>query len=188
MISPKGPSTLVASGSISPSITISACAGIGKPVRSLVIISTGAPRRAPAISYSLLAVVGALAANRETGSAPMTMAQGIGFPIFRYLLSIISPRFPAATWTPIVLSSCNIIRRIARFISPVSGSRSISSAAVPMYLPPSRGKNLGAGNFVRSILSPSMTFSVTGPVSTSIGGMSCLVIIFVHSLAISHME
>jgi hypothetical protein len=50
------------------------------------------------------------------------------------------------------------------FRYPVSGSLVITMSAVPIYLPPSRGQNLGTGNWKRFISLPEERFSFTGAV------------------------
>ena len=71
---------------ISPSMTISEVAGTGSPVNGARITSSGAPRNAPAYSYSLTPALAADgAAIQVAGSQPSTMATGQarpGLPIF----------------------------------------------------------------------------------------------------------
>ncbi len=73
MYSPNGPSGSVSPGMISPSITSSAVAGTRMSLVTAFVTSTGAPRSAPAISYSLSVKPKRVLAHRNrVGSAPQT--------------------------------------------------------------------------------------------------------------------
>ena len=73
-------------------MTISDVAGIGSPVNGARITSSGAPRNAPAYSYSLTPALAADgAAIQVAGSQPSTMATGQGRPACQYLRAICLP-------------------------------------------------------------------------------------------------
>ena len=66
---------------MTPSMTTSLPQGTSKPVSGAVAIGAGAPRRAPAISYSLWSyAIGIPATIAITGSLPRVMAMGRSSP------------------------------------------------------------------------------------------------------------
>src|SRR4030042_457725 len=68
---------------------------------------------------------------------------------------------------------------------PDSGSLLTTPSHVPMYLPPSRSRHFGAGNWKRSTLSPVRIFFFTGPLLTTtglIGFSNLFMYVFIISL------
>ena len=78
-LSPNGPSGSSRSGSIIPSITISASAGTLRSTVTALAIRIGAPASPPATAISSRSTASFIPpVNMATGVQPMTIAQGIG--------------------------------------------------------------------------------------------------------------
>ena len=78
-LSPNGPSGSRSSGSIRPSITISASAGTSQSMVTHLTVRIGAPASAPATAISSKSSASFCGpVNTTTGAAPITIAQGIG--------------------------------------------------------------------------------------------------------------
>ena len=84
------------SGSISPSITISASAGTSQSMVTQRATRTGAPASAPATAISSTSSASFCGpVNNTTGAAPTTIAHGIGVFILRSLTPVLVAARPA---------------------------------------------------------------------------------------------
>src|SRR5688500_15313489 len=101
-------------------MTISALAGTGSPVNGAGITSSGAPRRAPAYSYSLTPAFAADgAAIQVAGSQPSTMATGQARLACQYLRAICLPCL------------CSMIHSVTRSL-PTTQERYVPTLTQPL--------------------------------------------------------
>ena len=94
-----------------PSKTSSASAGSSRPVSRPLTTSTGLPSRPPAVAYSEMPDLIAVAATMpRIGDWPTQTATGQASPRAQYFLRMTSPCLPGSMKTDSVFPSCTMTR------------------------------------------------------------------------------